>query len=396
MENTNSVDLILDFLRQNRFTRAEAALRSELTNRLDVSCILQKLTLKEESGNAVGQSGDKTVVQDQESGSSNIGEVSKELIVKEIQCGTGRNGAERKWKNYASTGVQNKPNEVAGSSDRYFNLSKGSEETVLDLYSWKFNPSNGTVNSCQSEGISEPSNLLEIKTSQQSNEVSFDIGKGVMNTGKNGTFADEKKTSWLVNTSKNNVDPEYDRMQVTEPKDLEQQQFKSSNVYPKENFTDKLWSRGEGSASSSSELWKNCSFKTVIPFSMGEVATTYDNISGSDKKEGKKKTDANDIRAAIKEQVDDLGRALYLAKSEETFEQKTISSLVFPLTSQNHKEEFPRLPPVKLKKEDKPFNTWEEKFERDGPAAKFNNADNTRLIGYNLDVPIGQEINSSG
>lgn len=397
MASTNSIDLILDFLRQNRFTRAEAALRSELTNLPDVSGNLQELTLEEESDNSVGQNGDKTVVQDDESGFCYCGE-SKELIVKEIQCGTGRYVTEHKWKNSASIGVQNKSDEVAGNSNKYFSLSKGLEETVLDLYSWKFNPSNGTVNLCQREGINEMVNHSEMETSQSRNctgKASSDIGKAIVKYAEDSSFANEKKSSWLVDTSKSKMDPKYDRMQVSEHKELEQKQLKSGNAYLKENFTDKLWSRGEESASSS-ELWKDCSLKTVLSFSKGEVPTSYDSAFGSDKKEGKRKADVNDIRAAIKDQVHDVGRTLDLVKSEGISEQKTISSLIFPLAYENHKEEFPRLPPVKLKKEDKPFNAWEEKFERDGPAAKFNNLDNTLLIGYDLNVPMGQDLNSSG
>ena len=62
---------------------------------------LQKPTLEDEDslGNSVeGENGDKPVAKDQ-GFSHNASEVSKELIVKKIQCGTGGNGPESKWKN---------------------------------------------------------------------------------------------------------------------------------------------------------------------------------------------------------------------------------------------------------------------------------------------------------
>lgn len=380
MGDTNSFDLILDFLRRNRFTRAEAALRSELSNRPDLNGFLQKLALEDKgSGNSLeGENGDKPVVVDQSS-SCNSGEVSKELIVKEIQCGTGRNGSESKWKNAASTGERNKKvNETAGSNDKGFAFYKGSEDTVLDLYSWKYSSSNGTANPYSAGEASVADNAQSIAKSGED------------------SFSGEKKTSWVGSTSKVIVEPKYDRTIASEAKELDQQ-LKTSGAYSKENFTDNLWSRSEEAANSSSEVWKDCPVKTVFPFSKGEFSTGNDSGSGSDKKEGKKKAEVTDIRVAIKGQVDEVGRALYLGKSQGSSEKNTISSLVFPLVPENQKEDFPRLPPVKLKSEDKLLNVnWEEKYDRDAPGTKLSSADNTLLIGSFLDVPVGQEINSAG
>jgi hypothetical protein len=94
--------------------------------------------------------------------------------------------------------------------------------------------------------------------------------------------------------------------------------------------------------------------------------------------------------------VDEVGRTLFFGKSQESTEQKNLSGLGFSLVSDIPKEEFPRLPPVKLKSEDKPSINWQETFERDGPSSKVISADNSYLIGSYLDVPVGQEINSSG
>ncbi|KAF6168629.1 hypothetical protein GIB67_005241 [Kingdonia uniflora] len=78
-------------------------------------------------------------------------------------------------------------------------------------------------------------------------------------------------------------------------------------------------------------------------------------------------------------------------------EMKTQVSLDLPHLIDNHREEMPRLPPVKLKSEDKSVNVnWEEKYDRHGSGAMLSSADNTFLIGSFLDVPVGQEINSAG
>ncbi len=208
--------------------------------------------------------------------------------------------------------------------------------------------------------------------------------------------SEDPTNSWLGSTSKGDVEAKYEKIQANERKDLVQQ-HKTSSTYFIGNFSDNPWSRSDEPTNSSSDTWKDCSVKTVFPFSKGDVSTSYDNDVVSDKKEGKKKSEMSDIRAAIKDQVDEVGRALYFGKSQGVSEQKTISSLSFPLSSENQKEEFPRLPPVKLKSEDKPLNVnWEEKFERDGPAAKLTSADNPLLIGSFLDVPVGQEISSAG
>lgn len=400
MADTNSVDVILDFLRRNRFTRAEAALRGELNNRPDLNGFLQKLTLEEkDSGIPMeGENGDRPVVESQGSDSRNSGEVSKELIVKEIQCGTGRNGSESKWKNAASTGERNKPDEAPRTTEKGFTFSKGSEDTVLDLYSWKLNPSNGNTNPYQSDGCSGTTYRSELEISEitkhRAGDISADTGKAIMKAGEDVNVPGEKKTSWLGSTSKANLEAKHDKTQTSELKELDQQ-LKTGGAYFKENFTDNLWSRNEEAANSSSELWKDCPVKTVFPSSKGDVSTSYDSVSGTDKKEGKRKSEVTDIRAAIKEQVDEVGRALYFSKSQGSSEHKTISSLVFPLVSDNQKEEFPRLPPVKLKSEDKPLNIkWEEKFERDGPGTKLSSVDSNLFIGSYLDVPVGQEISS--
>ncbi|KAL3628941.1 hypothetical protein CASFOL_027987 [Castilleja foliolosa] len=318
MADSSRVDVILEFLKKNKYTNAEAALRSELGNRPDLNGILQKLTLddKDSITKPTGEVNGAIVVEDDQmikssrpigvknlkdlSASTSAEVASKELIVKEVECGTG---------------------------DKNFTFSNCSEDTVLDLASWKYSTSNGPI------------------TFNQSDENSLLGGKAKLNP---------------VNL-KSSVEPKHDKSEL------------------------KLVDRQKN------ELRKDCSTKTVFPFSIGETSTSYDSVV--EKKDGKKKTEFNEIRAAIKEQVDEVGRALLFGKTQE----KDFDALDFrQLAFENQKEEFPRLPPVRLKSEEKPFSIhWEEKYERDGPGTKILNADNSYLIGSFLDVPIGQELTAS-
>ena len=381
--DSSSVDVILDFLRRNRFTRAEAALRSELGNRPDLNGFLQKLTLEEkaDSGNVAGveaANGD---------GSQAQGSGSKELvIVKEIECGE-----------------RNKPPSGDATnmrSDKNFAFSKGSEDTVLDLYTWKFNAdpyrNEGGSSGVSTKNNSNSNSVLELQVYEQSRYRIGELSDAVASKAdaKSGEeeigFSGEKRGSWVGSSSEVTTETnKYDRKELD-------QKLKSSNsiLYSKGNFADNPWSEP---MHSSSDQWKNCSIKTVFPFSKGDVSTSYDNVAGSEKKDGKRKAEMGGIRAAIKEQVDEVGRALYFGKSQGSSELKTISSLNFPLVLECQKEELPRLPPVKLKSEEKPLNiSWEEKFEHEGSGSKIAGVDNAFLIGSYLDVPIGQEINSSG
>lgn len=401
MADTYSVDVILDFLRRNRFTRAEAALRSEINNRPDLNGFLQKLTLEEKASRDAPQNDKgKPALEIQGADSRESVEVSKELIVKEIECGTGRNATETKWKTAApSTGERNKSNEVVGTSDKNFTFSKSSEDSMLDLYSLKYNPSNGPVEPYQNDAGSR-ANTLKASASQQSKYQTNEAVDAVAansnaKSGEESTVLAANKSSWLGSSSKASVEPKYDLVQSKEPMELDRPlKFGSSSL--KVNSADNPWSRTDENANSSSDSW-NCSVKTVFPFSKGDISTSFDGTTYSDKNEEKRRVEISDIRASIKEQVDELGRAIYLGKSQGSSEQKTIGCLSFPLVSENQKEEFPRLPPVKLKSEDKPLAVnWEEKFERDELTSKYAGADSTLLIGSYLDVPIGQEIIPSG
>lgn len=394
MADTNSVEVILDFLRRNRFTRAEAALRSELSNCSDVNGFLQKLTLEEKELCGVLQNDKgKPVVENQSLDSRDSVEVSKELIVKEIECGTGRNAAESKWKTVAPTGERNKSNEVVGTSDKNFTFSKSLEDNVLDLHSLKFNASNGPAETSQNDGGSRLNNTFKAPISQQpkyQTSEALDATNSNVKSREENNVPAEKTSLWLGSSGKTSMEPKYDVVQSKEPRELDRQlKFNVSSL--KENLTDNVLSRTGENGNSSTDQWKDCPVKTVFPFSKGDMSTSYNGSTHSDRKEEKIKVE-NNVRASIKEQVDEVGRALYLGKL-----QGSSGGLSFPLALENQKEEFPRLPPVKIKSEDKPLTfNWGEKFEGDGLAVKLAGADNSLLIGSYLDVPIGQEIKTTG
>ncbi|OVA16556.1 Protein kinase domain [Macleaya cordata] len=376
-----SVDVILDFLRRNRFTRAEAALLGELTNRPDLKGSLQKPNSEENnSANLLEEEKEeKRVVK--RTGSRNSSEVSKELIIKEIECGAGRNGSESKWKT-TSVGERNKPNESSGAIEKSLNFVQGSEGTSEDLYSWKFSPTNGPIDLLQKDSGNTVNKFSELQISEQSKYLSvIDTQSG------------DQRVLWPGSTSKADLELKYEKCQMTQISDRKKLDQGSKT----ESLAENPWSKSEEPTTKASmDQWKECSVKTVFPFPKGDSLPSYDSVlsSGDSRKEGKRKLETNDIRVAMKEEVDEVGRSLFFGKSQGSSEDKNIGSLDLTLMTENHKEELPRLPPVKLKSEDKSVNIhWEEKFDRQ---PKFTSADNTFLIGSFLDVPVGQEINSSG
>ncbi|KAE8663318.1 hypothetical protein F3Y22_tig00112988pilonHSYRG00130 [Hibiscus syriacus] len=371
MTESNSVDVILDFLRRNHFSRAEAALRSELGNRPDLNGFLRRLTREgKESGKVLEEEkGKNTVNESHVSGSRNSGEVSKELIIREIECGAGRNGSESKYRNAASTEEHKKPNEAKVISDKSFTFSKNLEN-VFNLQSRNFNTINGS-DLYKNGGFNSSVSFPELEKQDRSmyctaeapeTDKSVKFGEEIMLLG-------EIKSSWLGNTSKANVGSTSDKFHTSERKELDQQ-FKINNVYLKDNVADNSrWSRIEEPTSSSSETWKDCYVKTVFPFPEGDVSIR-DAANTLDKREGKKKAQALDVRAAIKEQMDEAGRSLFFGKSQGTAEQMGIKDLPFPLASKIRRKSY--------------------------LGAKFTGSDSAFLIGSYLDVPIGQEISSSG
>ncbi|KAH7851567.1 hypothetical protein Vadar_013465 [Vaccinium darrowii] len=325
----------IQLLRRNKFTRAEAALRGELGSRPDLNGLIEKLTIED----------------------------------KNCECRTGRNGSESKWENSASIGARNKMTESIGAGGKQFTFSKSLKDNGLDLHSWNFKPGNGPVDLYQTDG-SGNENLPEFQVigrSRLHSAEASDAGKANAKAEEEINVSGEMKTLWVGSSSKPSIN---ESNLAGELKELDQQ-LDISSVPSRDNFVDNPWSRSNEPANSSAVLRKDCSVKT--------------------------RTKISEIRAAIKEQVDEVVRALYFGKTKESSEEKDIGSLGFPLASENQKEELPRLPPVKLKSEDKPLSIhWDEKVDHDEPGSKITAADNAFLIGSYLDVPVGQEISSAG
>ncbi|KAH0666819.1 hypothetical protein KY285_028025 [Solanum tuberosum] len=437
MADSTSLDVILEFLRKNKFTEAEATLLGEMNKRSDLNGVVEKLTLEdEELSRSLEENGGKATVENlgmacrnggevfKESSSRSSDETSKELIVKEIKCGIGRNGSDCKLKNVAFVGKKKENNESVGSYNKTFSACNNAEDTMIDMYSWNYNPS-GSLVSYQNNGgtsaakdfsglVHNPSNGSLV--SHQSNGGSsaakdfsglvhsgklrlnlsevLECGKSHAKSGEDVSFSGEKRMSWPGSTSKDNVEPKHGS-QNSELKEANQQI--KLNRTPKDIIITNSRYESDESTNLSSNPWKDCSAETVFPFPKEDVSTSYDhNIGTGGNKLGKRITDGNDVRNTIKEQVDEVGRAFYLGKTPGS-EPKDFSGLGFSLISESQKEELPRLPPVRIKSEEKSFNIhWEEKFERDGPDSKITNGDNTYVIGSFLDVPIGQELTNSG
>ncbi|XP_010428273.1 PREDICTED: uncharacterized protein LOC104712958 [Camelina sativa] len=384
MTEQGSVDGILEFLRQNRFSKAEKALRNELNNRSDINGFLQRLKLEDKDSNEKAAGGNELL---RRSGSRDSEEVSKELIVKEVDCGTSTNGSVIKWENGA---VAEKPSkkETAVSSEMSFTFS--GDAAAPDAHSYKFTSGNGTLEPYRNIAANSSSSSLvdsyAIEPSRHGNLA--DIDKKIVETGEDIVFFGNKSTSLSGNSSKGNSGSkvketdEFDRLVENFGK---HDSYKGSILLRTEDIVD------------TSNNWKDCSVNTLFQSSRGDASTSYNLVSSSDKREGKKKADITDVREAIKEQESEVARALFFGKSQSTFDDKNISSLGFPLVYDNRKEEYPRLPPVKLKSEDNPLSLYcEEKFERNGSGLRLINDEEALLIGSYLDVPIGQEISSSG
>ncbi|XP_076888334.1 uncharacterized protein LOC143538736 [Bidens hawaiensis] len=365
----SKVDAILEFLRKNKFARAEAALRSEIDNRPDLNGFLQDLNLKDkdleskllEKVSTVGNQG---------KGSSTSDEVSKEKhIVKEVERGNGRNGPDNKWEISSFEGEYK--NEANGGKSKNFMFSNGSEDNLLDLYTWRFDPSNGSAGPSDNDDVVRVENVKEYQIASQSKIHPSEASDAERVNRKVG---EEPKVSLLGPVSNSKVN-------------LVQNIEHKKTVLSKDDFAENPWSRNE----------EFCSVKTLFPFPEGDASTSYNNIisiGASEKEDGKRKTD--NIRAAIKEQENEVGRALYFGKTQGNSEVQAYGGLSLPIVSENQKEELPRLPPVKLKSTEKLSSfAWDEKHEHDGPG-QILNADNAYLIGCFLDVPIGQEISTSG
>ncbi|CAH8359293.1 unnamed protein product [Eruca vesicaria subsp. sativa] len=384
MTDKSSVDGILDFLKRNRFSKAEEALRNELNNNnnknpSDLNVFLQNLNLEDKGSKPKAVAGNE---------GSRDSQVPKELIVKEIDCGTGNNnGSVVKWEN----GEKGSKKVISREMSFTFSENLGDTASAPDASSCKFTTSGkGTLDPYGNVSDISGSSLVDSFALERSKHGSqADVDKKIVETGEDIVFFGNKTTtSWSGNaTSKGNSGSKVNEIDRVIEKFGKHENYMSSTRL-----------RAEDVADTTSENLKESSVKTHFKSSRGDDASTsYNQVTSSDKRDGKKKADVNDVRAAIKEQECEVARALFFGKTQSTFEDKNVSSLGFPLVYDTRKEEFPRLPPVKLKSEDNPLSLYcDEKFERDGSGSRPINDGEALLIGSYLDVPIGQEISSSG
>lgn len=349
----DSVNVVLEFLRKNRFTKAEAALRGEINCRPDLNGFLQKNYSEEEEEDVRAETKSAAVKQR---------EVSQEFIVKEIEVG---NGAKSK------NGLQkNQDHRVSGAS-------------MADLYPWNFSDIGSNANSVSKGNAVLTSNFSDLLISDENKFVQGSRvgGSKHSNIGIKLDLMGKKNTSYIGGTVE------------TKPGNNLSSDSKASCSYPKDHLLENPWSTYEDTS-------KECSVKTILPFSSGNQYSNYDCSPGDadNRKDRKNKPGHLNSTEGLKEQLADISRPYPLETSQ------VINSHVLDIlpSGDNHREELPRLPPVRLKSEDKLTNiNWEEKANHHGSGGMNNrvthhSGDNTFMIGSFLDVPVGQEISASG
>ncbi|XP_074559078.1 uncharacterized protein LOC141815017 [Curcuma longa] len=355
----DSVDVVLEFLRRNRFTNAEAALRGELNARPDLNGFLQKHLAeeKEEAGKTIGE------VDSVRQQSMNSVGTSKEFIVKEIEVGV--------------TGNRFNSKKCGG-------FGQDSDNSSADLYPWNFGSNSSNPNS----GLKDTGAIINTFTDLLLSEEpkhrrgSFVAEKRDRAVGTEPEHAEEPTSSYAGKRDK-------DDLVDMKPEINQSGLHKDINAYSQDHFVNDLWLKNGDSM-------KGCSVKTVFPFPIDNASSSYGR-SSSEKKELKHIDNSSDIRESKNEQRDDMRRSYISGKSQECAEPTSCERFNLPVIGENHHEELPRLPPVKLKSQDKLISSQlEDKVDQHGSGTKLSNADNTFIIGSFLDVPIGQEINSSG
>ncbi|KAG1342675.1 putative serine/threonine-protein kinase ppk5-like [Cocos nucifera] len=361
----DSVDVVLEFLRKNRFTKAEAALLGELNCRPDLNGSLQRHLSdeKEKVREDIGFGG-ATNSKQQGAGTWSR-EMSKEFIVKEIEVGGIGNGSESK---------------------KSFGSKQGQESGSMDLYPWNLGLANSAANSNLKDSGAITSNFAELLVSEEPKHrcglLALEKRDCAVETDSDPSA--EQRISSIRSKSKIEIEAKPDVNQINGSK--------PDNAYAKDHLLESRWLKSE-------EPSKGCSMKAVFPFPVDNASSSYDGASGLgfDRKEPNNKGESNDDREITKEQLDDVCRPCFSGKSQESIEQKNTRSFDLPHIGENHREELPRLPPVRLKSDDKLVNLhWEEKVDHQASGMKLSGPDNTFMIGSFLDVPIGQDINSSG
>jgi len=340
---SENIDLVLEFLRKNRFAKAEAALRGELTghaNSNGVTTQRRVAELKEDEeqedlvGSNVGPKGAAT---------ARSADSSREFIVKEIDVGALPNGSDGK----------------KGSG-----IGQPQENNVGDLYPWTFSIANSTAEQLAELLVSE-----EVPRHRRGAMLAEKRDRGV-GTEQPGPVLEQKVS---FGRGKRKVDAA-GRTEINE-----QGHSRDKNLVPEK------------------EMLNGCTVKTVLPFPSENPSSSYNSTHHeNERKEVKRSTNVDGVGKGAKGQLDEGNRQYYFEKSRDT-DQVSDRCFDLLLVGDNQREELPKLPPVRLKSEDKLVNmNWEEKINHHGSGAKQSSADHAFMIGSYLDVPIGQEITSSG
>ncbi|XP_074592793.1 uncharacterized protein LOC141848641 isoform X2 [Curcuma longa] len=356
----DSVDVVLEFLRKNRFTDAEAALRGELNARPDLNGFLQKhlAVEKEESGRIDGE----VVSARQLSTNTHSVESSKEYIVKEIEVGGSGNGFKNK---------------------KGFTFSQDRGCGSVDLYPLKFSSNSSNSDSVSKDTAVIINNFADLLISEgpkhrHSTFVPEKIDRAV---GTDTDLSVEQRSSCAKDIYKCELEV---KPEISQPGNR-----KDKSAYSQDHFVNDLWVKNEDSL-------KGCSVKTIFPFSVDMASSSCGGLS-SEKKELNHKDNGNNVIESRKEHLGEINRSYFSCKSQENAETKGYKNFDLQVNCENHRDELPRLPPVRLKSEDKLFNTHlEEKADQHRSGMKLSNIDSTFMIGSFLDVPVGQEVNSSG
>ena len=321
---SENIDLVLEFLRKNRFAKAEAALRGELTGRGDSnSTATQRRGAEpkedEEHENSVGSN-----VGPKGAASVRSADSSREFIVKEIDVGALPNGSDGR----------------KGSG-----IGQPQENNMGDLYPWTFSIANSTAEQLAELLVSE-----EVPRHRRGAMMAEKRDRGV-GTEQPGPVLEQKAS---FGRGKGKVDA------AGRAETNEQDHSRDKNLVPEK------------------EILNGCTVKTVLPFPAENPSSSYNGTHHeNERKELKKSISADGVGKAVKGQLDEGNMQYYFEKSQGT-DQVADHCFDLQLVGDNQHEELPKLPPVRLKSEDKLVNmNWEEKIRPNHKGM----ISSTRLLG---------------
>ncbi|RZR72342.1 hypothetical protein BHM03_00012757 [Ensete ventricosum] len=350
------------FLRKNRFLHAEAALRAELNARPDLIGFLQKHLAEEKE--ALGEHVGTASGTGQKGMSVSSGEMENEFIVKEIEVGGAGNGSKRKKNSSYNWGPESHP---------------------VDPYNCNFSSAGSTVNSVLNNSSTRDitnnfADLLISEEPKHQHDSSMSEKRDCTVGTKSDLSGEQKRVSNRRVKVKGEVEVKPEINQIVDHKD--------DNAFSEDHFIDKLWLQSE-------KLSTDCSVKSVFPFPAYNTTSRFDDHL--DYRKGlRKKAENDDFKEATREQPDAMNWSHFSGESRENRKMKESRILDLSFIGENRKEELPKLRPVRLKSEDKSINmNVEEKAGHHGSGISLSNAENTFIFGSLVDVPIGQEFNSS-